>query len=94
MLRLMGLLKENGLDRDGNSMAPGVTVQNRIEEVFVEAPAGESAKNIIYRVEVRELGKQSETPRTDTGGCTGSWQNAAIPGEPQRWMRFHKSLNP
>jgi phage terminase small subunit len=58
MLRLMGLLKENGLDREGNSMAPGVTVQNRIEVVFVEAPAGDGAKNISHRVEVRELGNQ------------------------------------
>ena len=35
-----GLLKENIIfpDKDGNPMNPGVTVQNRIEVVFVNAP--------------------------------------------------------
>lgn len=40
LLKHLGLLKENVVfpDKDGNPMAPGTTVQNKIEVVFVSPP--------------------------------------------------------
>ncbi len=40
VLKVMGMMKESVVfpDKDGNPMAPGVQIQNRIEVVFVNAP--------------------------------------------------------
>ena len=40
LLKVLGLMKESVVfpDKDGNPMAPGVQIQNRIEVVFVNAP--------------------------------------------------------